>query len=33
VHVDQEGDYRITVLAPDFTTFVQALRAEEEDEN
>ncbi|MEV0398065.1 SMI1/KNR4 family protein [Polymorphospora rubra] len=28
VHVDQEVDYRITVLAPDFTTFVQALRPE-----
>jgi hypothetical protein len=25
VHVDQEWDYRITVLAPDFETFVQGL--------
>jgi hypothetical protein len=28
VHVDQEVDYRITVLAPDFVSFVQALRPE-----
>jgi hypothetical protein len=28
VHVDQEVDYRITVLAPDFAGFVQALRPE-----
>lgn len=28
VHVDQEGDYRITVLAPDFVSFVRALRPE-----
>ncbi|MEV0903173.1 SMI1/KNR4 family protein [Actinoplanes sp. NPDC049802] len=28
VHVDQELDYRITVLAPDFVSFVQALRPE-----
>lgn len=26
VHVDQERDYRVTVLAPDFVTFVRALR-------
>lgn len=26
VHVDQEVDYRITVLAPDFVSFVRALR-------
>lgn len=25
VHVDQERDYRITVLAPDFETFVRGL--------
>lgn len=30
VHVDQEDDYRITVLAPDFVSFVQALRSEED---
>ena len=29
VHVDQEADYRITVLAPDFASFVQALRPEQ----
>ncbi|MGN9907616.1 SMI1/KNR4 family protein [Phytohabitans sp. LJ34] len=28
VHVDQEWDYRITVLAPNFVSFVQALRPE-----
>jgi hypothetical protein len=28
VHVDQECDYRITVLAPSFVSFVQALRPE-----
>jgi hypothetical protein len=28
VHVDQEWNYRITVLAPDFATFVQSLRPE-----
>jgi hypothetical protein len=28
VHVDQEADYRITTLAPDFVSFVQALRPE-----
>lgn len=28
VHVDQEADYRITVLAPDFVSFVQSLRPE-----
>ena len=28
VHVDQEVGYRITVLAPDFVSFVQALRPE-----
>jgi SUKH superfamily protein len=28
VHVDQEVDYRITVLAPDFGSFVRALRPE-----
>jgi hypothetical protein len=28
VHVDQEVDYRITVLAPDFVTFIQSLRSE-----
>ncbi|GIM98169.1 SMI1/KNR4 family protein [Paractinoplanes toevensis] len=26
VHVDQEVDYRITMLAPDFASFVQGLR-------
>jgi hypothetical protein len=30
VHVDQERDYRITVLAPDFATFVESLRPEED---
>ena len=30
VHVDQEWDYRITVLAPNFVAFVQALRPESE---
>lgn len=30
VHVDQEDDYQITVLAPDFVTFVQSLRPEED---
>ncbi|MPY66472.1 SMI1/KNR4 family protein [Deinococcus sp. SDU3-2] len=29
VHVDQEGDYRITWLAPDFATFVKGLLPEE----
>lgn len=29
VHVDQEGDYRITVLARDFETFVRGLVCEE----
>lgn len=28
VHVDQEVDYRITILAPDFVSFVQSLRPE-----
>ncbi|MEU8660589.1 SMI1/KNR4 family protein [Actinoplanes philippinensis] len=28
VHVDQEVDYRITVLAPDFASFLQALQPE-----
>lgn len=28
VHVEQEVDYRITVLAPDFVSFIQALRPE-----
>ncbi|WP_225994230.1 SMI1/KNR4 family protein [Actinomadura rudentiformis] len=28
VHVDQEWDYQITVLAPDFASFVRALRPE-----
>jgi hypothetical protein len=28
VHVDQEWDYRITVLAPNFVSFVQALQPE-----
>lgn len=28
VHVDQEVGYRITVLAPDFVSFVHALRPE-----
>ncbi len=28
VHVDQEWDYRITVLAPDFVSFVQSLLPE-----
>lgn len=32
VHVDQEWDYRITLLAPDFTTFVHSLRPEEDYE-
>ncbi|MFF5225398.1 SMI1/KNR4 family protein [Dactylosporangium sp. NPDC000521] len=30
VHVDQEWDYRITVLASDFVSFVQNLRPESE---
>jgi hypothetical protein len=30
VHVDQEDDYRVTVLAPDFVSFVRALRPEED---
>ena len=30
VHVDQEWDYRITVLAPDFATFIQSLRPEQD---
>jgi SMI1-KNR4 cell-wall len=30
VHVDQDDDYQLTVLAPDFVTFVQALRPEAE---
>lgn len=25
VHVDQERDYRVTVLAPDFATFIGGL--------
>lgn len=25
VHVDQERDYRVTVLAPDFATFIRGL--------
>jgi hypothetical protein len=29
-HVDQEWDYQITVLAPDFGSFVPALRHEGE---
>lgn len=29
-HVDQEGDYRITTIAPDFATFVRGLITEEE---
>ncbi|WP_327007804.1 SMI1/KNR4 family protein [Dactylosporangium sp. NBC_01737] len=33
VHVDQERDYRITVLAPDFATFIQALRPDEDYED
>ncbi|MEV6816732.1 SMI1/KNR4 family protein [Micromonospora sp. NPDC051296] len=34
VHVDQEHDYRITVLAPNFASFIRALRpaSEYEDE-
>jgi hypothetical protein len=34
VHVDQERDYRITVLAPNFASFIRALRpgSEYEDE-
>jgi hypothetical protein len=31
VHVDQEAGYRITVLAPDFVTFVRGLRPESDD--
>ncbi len=30
VQVDQEWDYRITVLAPNFVSFTQALRPESE---
>ncbi len=30
VHVDQAVDYHITVLAPDFASFVRALRSEED---
>lgn len=30
VHVDQEGDYRITEVAPDFETFVRGLVSGEE---
>jgi hypothetical protein len=30
VHVDQERNYRITALAPDFVSFIQALRPEED---
>lgn len=30
VHVDQDRDYRITVLAPEFVSFLQALRPESE---
>lgn len=33
VHVDQEGDYRITPLAPDFETFVRSLVHESEYED
>jgi len=29
VHVDQEGDYKVTWLAPDFSTFVAQLRPED----
>jgi hypothetical protein len=32
VHVDQEVGYRTTVLAPDFVSFVQALRPESDFE-
>jgi len=30
VHVDQENDYHITVLAPNFAAFVRALRPDED---
>ncbi|WP_433613032.1 SMI1/KNR4 family protein [Prescottella agglutinans] len=30
VHVDQEADYRITLVAPDFATFVRGLVSEDE---
>lgn len=30
VHVDQDWDYRVTILAPDFVSFVRALRPEDE---
>jgi hypothetical protein len=30
VHVDQDNDYRITALAPDFVSFIRALRPEED---
>ncbi|WP_051810038.1 SMI1/KNR4 family protein [Actinoplanes subtropicus] len=30
VHVDQEAGYRITILAPDFVSLIQALRPESE---
>lgn len=33
VHVDQEWDYRVTVLAPNFVAFVQALRPASEYDN
>ncbi|BEL05423.1 hypothetical protein Q0Z83_036140 [Actinoplanes sichuanensis] len=32
VHVDQEVGYRITILAPDFVSFVQSLRPENDDD-
>lgn len=32
VHVDQEGDYEITVVAKDFETFVRNLTPEEEED-
>ena len=30
VHVDQEGDYRVTLVAPDFATFIRSLITEED---
>jgi hypothetical protein len=30
VHVDQELDYRVTVLAPDFETWIKQLRVAED---
>lgn len=33
VHIDQEWDYRITLLAENFEEFITALKTEEEIEN